>query len=55
MRFLAGNAAAVEHSGKLWMYVTRREMSCSEGYGLWGQPAKERACYAADSGFEKES
>src|SRR5579864_4487994 len=32
MRFLAGNAAAVEHSGKTWMYVTLGEMSCKRAY-----------------------
>src|SRR5579864_5974385 len=32
MRFLAGNAAAVEHSGRLWMYVTQSKMSCKRGY-----------------------
>jgi hypothetical protein len=54
MRFLAGNAAA-KHSGKTWMYVTRREMPCGEGIDRCGQPAEELACFAADSGFQEES
>src|SRR5579864_3878880 len=51
MRFLAGNAAAVEHSGKLWMYVTQSKMSCDRGYEPPESQAKELASYAPCSGF----